>query len=55
MNSVLGVNTNRVSDTGRAFDVKNIGALIPGLRIGLDEVFTIINDEGSVLLEKSEE
>ena len=55
VNSVLRVHTDGVSNTSRALDIKNVSTLVPWLRIGFDEVFAIIDDEGAVLLEKCEE
>ena len=54
VNSIFWVHTNGVANTCRALDVEDVGALVPWLRIGLDLILTIINNEGTVLLEKSE-
>jgi hypothetical protein len=54
VNSIFWVHSNRVADTCRTLDVEDISALVPWLRIGLDLVFTIINNERTVLLEESQ-
>ena len=51
---VLGVDTDGVADTGGALDVEDVSTLVPGLWVRLDVVFTIINDEGAVLLEEGQ-
>jgi hypothetical protein len=55
VDSVLGVDTDGVADTGGALDVKDVSTFVPGLWVGLDVVFTIINNEGTVLLEEGKE
>ena len=52
VDSVLGVLTDGVADTGRALNVEDVSTLVPGLGVFLDVVFAIINDEGTMLLEE---
>jgi hypothetical protein len=55
VNAILGVDTDGETDTSRALNIEHVGPLVPGVGIVLDVVLTIVDDEGTVLLEESEQ
>ena len=52
---IIGVISDGVANTSRALNIEHVGPLVPGVRIVLDVVLTIVDDEGTVLLEESEQ
>lgn len=55
MNAILRVDTDGVADASRALDIKHVCSYVPRIGIILDVVFTIVDHEGTVLLEKSQQ
>ena len=52
---VVSVGTcNGEADSSGTFKIEDVGALVPWVWVILDVVFSIVDDEGTVLLEKSE-
>jgi hypothetical protein len=55
VNAILWINTDWIADASRTFDIKHVCSYVPGIRIILDVVLTIVDNKGPMLLEKSEE
>jgi len=54
MNTIVWIVTHWITNTCRAFNIENISSFIPGIRIVLDKILSIINDKWSMFLEESE-
>lgn len=50
---IFGGVSQRETNAGRALNVKEVGAHVPGVRIWLDNSFAVIKYVGTVLLEKT--